>query len=373
MAIVVSILGVVFVFSLITFVHEFGHYIMARRNGVRVDEFAFGIPPRVWSVKKGETRYSLNLLPIGGYVRLYGEEGSDEKGPRTYKDKPAYIRVLILMAGVFLNIVLAWFILFGSYLFGMKPIIPGMANHQGVVNNIKAEVVEVKADTPAQKSGIAAGDIVKKVDGTDVHSYEEMTMVIQTEAEKNKDKPLIVLVERNGKVIEKKVTVYTEKEKIGNREVEQTYIGVVLKNEGKVSAPPIAAARAAFEEVGRITLLTLEAVVELFRKIIFQFQMPDNVAGPVGIFVVTGSFAQLGFSALIQFAAVFSIAVAVFNLIPIPALDGGQVMVIVIESVVRKKLSMKVRNAIQLASFGMLILLMVVVTFKDVFTFGIIK
>ncbi len=375
MAILISVIGILFVFSLIIFVHEFGHFIAAKRSGVRVDSFAFGFPPKLWSRKKGDTTYAINLIPLGGYVKIHGDDGSAPDDPTSYASKPAYIKIMILLAGVFLNFVLAWFILFGGYLFGMQPILPEMADHKGVVNNMKVVISTVEKDAPAEKQGLIKGDVVKKVDGLVVNESPEILSVIQNKSDKAKDQPVSVnvVVDRNGKSIEKTITTYKSKQKVGNKEVEVNRIGVVLENQGRISAPPLIAAKVALQELGRMMYLTIMGVIDLFDKLIMSFQVSDNVAGPIGIFVITGSFAQMGFSALIQFAAVLSIAVGIFNIIPIPGLDGGHTLIVLIETALRKKFSNKTKNIIQFAGFGALILLMVIVTFKDIFRFVIMK
>ncbi|MDO8508042.1 MAG: site-2 protease family protein [bacterium] len=375
MALLISILGVLFVFSLIIFVHEFGHFIAAKRSGVRVDEFAFGFPPKLWSKKKGDTKYAINLIPLGGYVKIHGDDGSNPDDPTSYAGKPAYIKIIILLAGVTLNFVLAWFILFGGYLFGMQPILPEMAAHNGIQNNMKVVVSNVEKGTPAEKVGIQKSDVIKSVDGQSIKTNFEMLSYFQEKSDKSGGQPISVkiVIERNGGSLEKTITTYKSKQKSGKNEVEINRIGVVVDNKGNIKAPPLIAAKVAFQELGRMMYLTILGVFDLFTKLIMSFQVSDNVAGPVGIFVVTGSFAQMGISALLQFAAVLSIAVGVFNIIPIPGLDGGHTLIVLIETAVRKKFSNKTKNIIQFAGFGALILLMVVVTFKDILRFGIIK
>lgn len=375
MEFLISIAGFLFTFSLIIFVHEFGHFIAARRSGVRVDVFAFGFPPKLWSRKIGGTKYSINLIPLGGYVKIYGDDGSDPDDPASYAGKPAYIKIFILLAGVFLNFVLAWFILFGSYLFGMQPILPEMADHSGVVNNMKVIVENVEKGTPAEKEGLQKSDVIKKADGKNIRESTDLILYIQEKSNKAQGQPISVNValERNGQALEKIITTYKSKQKSGNKEVEINRLGVVLENEGKVTASPLVAAKAASQELGRMMYLTVKGVIELFEKLIMSFQISENVAGPIGIFVITGTFTQLGFSALLQFAAVLSVAVGIFNIIPIPGLDGGHTLIVIIEKILRKRFSNKTKNIIQFAGFGVLILLMIVVTFKDVFRFGIIK
>lgn len=373
MELIISILGVLFVFSLIIFIHEFGHFIAAKRSGVRVDEFAFGFPPRLWSRKKGETKYAINLLPLGGYVKLHGEDGGDEEDPTSYAGKPAYIKIIILLAGVALNFVLGWFILFGSYVFGMQPILPNMDDHPGVVNSMRAVIEEVEKDTPADKEGLKKGDVIKSVDGTNITDSTSFILYIQKKTEEGKkDATVNVAVERDGQVIEKTITTYKSKQKLGKREVEVDRIGVVVDDKGEVKAPPLAAAGAAFQELGSMILLTFQGIIEVFRKLIMSFQVSENVVGPVGIFKLTGSFAQVGLSPLLQFAAVLSVAVGVFNVVPIPSLDGGHTLIVLIESIIRRKFSNKAKAVVQYVGFGALILLMIVITFKDVIRFGII-
>ena len=373
MELLISALGIIFVFALIVFVHELGHFIMAKRSGVRVDDFAFGFPPRIWSKKKGDTRYSINLIPLGGYVKIYGDDGSDSDNPKSYAGKPAYTKIIILLAGVFLNFMLAWFILFGGYLFGMQPIIPGMDNHKGVVNNMKVAVSSIEEGSPADKEGIQEGDIIKSIDGEEFKDTIGLISYIQDKANQNKDEDVTLdtVIERNGETIEKQVTTYKIKQKIGDKEVEVNRIGVVLETEGKVSAPFFSALTASFSETIKIMYLTILGVLDLFTKLITSFQVSENVAGPVGLIVITSSFAQMGLPALLQFTAILSVAVGVFNILPIPGLDGGHTLIILIETAFRKKFSTKTKNIIQFAGFGALILLMIAVTFKDIFRFVI--
>jgi len=369
----ISALGIIFVFALIIFVHELGHFIMAKRSGVRVDDFAFGFPPRLWSTKKGDTRYSINLIPLGGYVKIYGDDGSDPDNPKSYAGKPAHTKIMILLAGVFLNFMLAWFILFGGYLFGMQPIIPGMDSHKGVVNNMKIIVSSIEKGSPAEKEGIQEGDIIKSIDGKEFKNTIGLISYIQNEAnkDKSKDVTLNAVIERDGKTIEKKVTTYKTKQKAGNKKIEVNRIGVVLEADGKISAPFFTSLTASFSETVKIMYLTVLGVLDLFTKLITSFQVSENVAGPVGLIVITSSFAQMGLPALLQFTAILSVAVGVFNILPIPGLDGGHTLIVLIETAFRKKFSTKTKNIIQFAGFGALILLMAVVTFKDIFRFVI--
>jgi len=374
LALLISVLGIVFVFALIIFVHEFGHFIIAKRSGVRVDAFAFGFPPRLWKKKRGETEYSVNLIPLGGYVKIYGDDGSDPDNPKSYAGKPAYKKIAILLAGVCLNFILAWLILFGGYLFGMQPIVPDMDKHAGVQNNMKVVVSDIEKDSPADKIGLLKGDIIKSIDGREINDTVETITYVQEKANKDKGKDIVLnmAIIRNGQEIKKQVATYKDKQKVGDKEVEVNRMGVVLKNEGKVSAPFFSAITAAFKETVRIMYLTLLGVLDLFNKLITRFQVSEGVAGPVGLIVITSSFAQMGLPALLQFTAILSVAVGIFNILPIPGLDGGHTLIVLIEKAFRRTFSNKTKNIIQFAGFGALILLMIVVTFKDIFRFDIL-
>lgn len=371
MGIVISIIGFLFVFSLIVFVHELGHFLAAKKMGVRVDEFAFGFPPRIWGRKKKGTLYAVNAIPMGGYVKLHGEDG-DAKDPDSYIMKSAPKRILILAAGVIMNMVLAWVILFGGYLIGMKPIIPDMVRHEGIVNNLKVTVVEVERDTPADREGIQKGDVIRKVEGQAIVVSDEMIMALQEKLKENGNQKIKVTIEREGAEFEKEFSTYRSKVQSGDEEVEVNRIGIVLEDKGKIRAPFFTAVKASSIEIFNITKLTFIGLGELFGKLVSNLQITDNATGPVGMFIITGSYANQGFSSLIQLAALLSIAIGAFNILPIPGLDGGHILVALLESATRRKFSNKVKNAIQLAGFGALILLVIVITFKDLFRFGII-
>lgn len=371
MTLLISIIGFIFVFSLIVFFHELGHFTAAKKTGVRVDEFAFGFPPKIWSRKKGETTYAINAIPLGGYVKLHGE-GDESKDPDSFASKPAPKRILILAAGVIMNLVLAWLILLGSYVIGMQPIIPDMARHENIINNLKVTVIEVEKDTPAAREGLQKGDVIKKVEDQEIVLSDEMILKLQEKIAKEENQKVKVTVDRNGQVFEKEFETYKSKVKSGDKEVEVNRIGIVLEDQGKIRAPFFTAIKISTFEVWNITKLTFIGLGDLFAKLISNFTITENATGPVGMFVITGSYANQGFSSLFQLAALLSIAVGVFNILPIPGLDGGHILVTLLETISKRTFSVKIKNLIQLAGFGALILLVIIITFKDLFRFGII-
>lgn len=373
MATLIAILGFLFVIFLITTIHEFGHFIFAKKSGVQVDEFALGFPPNIWSKKIGETTYAINIILFGGFVKLYGEDGKNEDDPKSFASKPLYIKLIVFLAGVFMNFVLAYFIIFGCYIFGVQPIIPGMADHSGVVNSMKTKVVDVEKGTPAEKQGVQKGDIITKVDGKNIHDSVELILYLDQKVQKDKNVTINAQINRNGQTIDKTFSTYLFQEKVGNKTQERPRIGVVLQTDGKVSAPPLIAVKVSFIELGTFMYLYTSMFFQTIGGAIAQLKVPEGLVGPIGVFYYTKNAALSGFSIFIQWVAVLSVAVGIINVLPIPGLDGGQTLVALLEAAARKKFSNKMKSIIQFAGLGLIIVLYIGLTFKDFFTFGIIK
>ncbi len=373
MALFISIIGFLFAIFLIITFHEFGHFISAKASGVRVDEFAFGFPPNIWRKKIGETTYAINIVLLGGFVKLYGEDGKDAEDPRSFASRPLYIKLLIFAAGVFMNFVLAYFIIFGSYLAGTQPIIPGMADQKGVNNNMHAIVMTVEKGTPAAKEGLQKGDIIEKVDGIKVNDSTTIVQHLEEKAAKNKNVIVNAEISRNGQIFVKTFSTYLFKENVGGKTREVPRIGVVLETTGKVSAPFFTAIKASFIEVGTFIYEYTTMFFQVIGGAIIHFKVPEGLAGPIGVYILTSNAAQSGFSIFIQWVAILSIAVGIINILPVPGLDGGQILVTLIESAARKKFTAKTKGIIQFAGLGFVVILYVALTFKDFFTFGIIK
>jgi regulator of sigma E protease len=181
-----------------------------------------------------------------------------------------------------------------------------------------------------------------------------------------------LIIDRNGEVLEKNLTTYKSKISSGKNEKEVSRIGVALETKGEMKANAYFAFKAALSETGKISKLTLFAITDLFKQLIIKFQISDNVSGPIGIVVATSYFAHMGFVSLLQFTAILSLSLAVFNILPIPALDGGHLTFTLIEMITRRKFSLKAKNIIQATGFSVLILLMIAVTVKDFVNFDIL-
>jgi len=361
----------IIVFSIIILVHEFGHFITAKFFDVRVDEFAIGFPPRIWAKKKKEITYSINAIPLGGFVRLFGEGGEGEKSKRSLVSKKTWQKTIIFAAGVGMNFLMAWSILFSFYLVGGQATFPGMWEHSGVVNDQKVYVTYVEKDSPAEKNGIEAGDVIKKVNGNEVYLDTSVIDEIQKAVAENKEKPVNVVAKRDEKEFQRNILTGKAEYEYDGKKVEYQKIGVNLETRGKIKAKWYMAPVAATAETWRLTKLTMVGIADMFKTLVTRLKISENVVGPAGIVKLTGVAAGMGFGALLQFVVILSISLGVINIMPIPVLDGGHVLFLAIEKVRGKPVPVGTKNAIQTVGFGLLLLLVLVITISDIGRFNI--
>jgi regulator of sigma E protease len=385
----ITALTFIIVFGLIVFVHELGHFTAAKLLKVKVHVFAFGFPPRIWSKKVGDTEYAINLIPFGGYVRLEGEneELEDKKstskktdGSKSLLELKAPGLLLIYSAGVLMNVFAAFILVWLCFVIGFQPIdlgnynqkiFPGVNNTSGIHSTVAIKVDQVETNTPAEKVGIRAGDKIIKVDNKNVYFTEDVIDEIQSKVTKN-GATVDLTINRDGSTLEKTLSTYKAKVKlVDNQTVETNRIGVVLETDGNLKTNPINAIGVAAKTTWNIAKYTIYGIVDFFVKIFTQFRLTQNVVGPIGLVEVTNYFAQLGVMAVVQFAIILSISVALFNILPIPALDGGYVAFTLAELISKRKISLKTKNIIVMIGFLLIIALLVVVTFRDFITFDV--
>lgn len=360
----------VLIFSLLVVVHELGHFLAAKKAGVKVEEFAIGMPPRIWSKKVGETRYAINAIPLGGYVKLYGEEGSKDTSPKNLQNKTAGQKILIFSAGVLMNFFLAYLLLTGFYLFGGRTIIEGMEKYTGIINTQKVLVSEVEEGSPAATEGILTGDIILKVNGGPVYTSATVSNEVAKSKENNGD--ATVILKRGEEEITKTLKTYTDKVVVKGEEYEVERIGIVMENEGKVRAKWYWAPVIAAQETARLTWLSVSGLFDFFRTLVGKFQISENVGGVVAIYSVTDAAAEMGFAAIVQLVILLSLALAAFNILPFPALDGGHILFIVIEKITGRQIGQSTKNLVNLIGFGLLLILVIVITWTDLGRFGIL-
>ncbi|HWQ99472.1 MAG TPA: M50 family metallopeptidase [Candidatus Methylomirabilis sp.] len=364
------------VLSVLVLVHEAGHYLAARLFGVKADEFGYGIPPRIIGfVKVGKkwkkvdrkdrkeyenTIWSLNWLPIGGFVRIKGEQGDGEFDADSFHVKPIWQRIVILAAGVGMNWILAAVLLSVGLMIGVPSTLDELPPG-ATVEKQEVSIIETLKDSPAEKAGVKAGDVIVRIGADDAKSLQEARDLIAAQDLR----PFTLLVRRDGQDVAVDVTpVYLEQAK-------RTGIGVGLVDTGIVRFPPLLAVKNGVILTGTYTKAVVLSFLDLFRDLVKGGgETADQVSGPVGIAVITGRIAKQGIMPLVHFAAILSINLAVVNFLPIPALDGGRALFLVVEGLRRKAIRRTTEALIHNISFLILIALILLVTLRDLGRYG---
>lgn len=353
---------------LLVFIHELGHFLAARASGVRVDEFAIGFPPRIFSrVRKG-TRYTIGILPFGGFVKLLGEDG-EEEGDATSKEqslvhKHPLIKIGVLAGGVIMNLLLGWILISTGLYFGL-PVSESALPEGETLKNPQLVVVEVLADSPAARATLLRGDVITNV--RDAGGTELMTPTIeafQTFVREHPASELSLSVERGEELLS--LTVTPEVRQNTTLDTEEVLIGVGLDRMGTLSFPFFRA----FVEGARMTALLTYATARAIGHFVFSLIATgsglDQVTGPVGLAGMVGAAQALGWAYVLTLTSIISINLALINILPFPALDGGRILFVLIEWVRGRALSQKVSGLGNLIGFALLILLMIFITWADI-------
>lgn len=356
---ILTIIIFVAVLSLLVFVHEFGHFITAKKAGIRVDEFGFGFPPRMVGVKRGGTIYSINWIPLGGFVRIKGEAGEHRSDKDSFSNKSGWIRLLVLTAGVVMNVLLAWFLFSFGYVVGMPQVIEDLPQYARVSDD-QTQVMEVLKDSPADKAGFAAGDTLLTLDGQPVTSVDAVRDYTRT----RENQPVTVVFKHDADTLTRTVTP------VRLADAQQAAMGLALMRTGMVSYPiwyaPVQGAEATWI-MGREIVLSFGA---LFRDLFVKHTVSVDLSGPIGIAVITSQVAARGFRHLIQFTALLSLNLAIINILPFPALDGGRVLFLAIEKARGRAVSRNIEIMAHNLGFALLMILVLFVTIGDFRKFG---
>jgi regulator of sigma E protease len=351
------------VFALLILVHEFGHFIAAKWAGIRVDEFALGFPPRLISFKRGETTYSINLLPLGGYVKMLGENGetTDDDGaydPRNFAAKPASKRLIVLLAGVTMNLILA-VVLFAA------------AEAVGSVQ-LRPVIGSIEANSPAQAVGLRAGDHILAVNGQSIKYFSDMqndtSSAINAYANAHKNAttaPITLTVQYPGQpartlTVNARITPPKGQGAVGIQ-ADQT-------NPYHIRAPLWQAPWLGVRDIGTVTVATWQGIQDVAHG---KLPFSQAFSGPVGIVHVTGEVASTvpvdGFYLLFFLTGALSLNLAFVNVLPVPALDGGRVLLIIIELLRRgKRLSPEREGLVNLIGMAALLCLIALITINDI-------
>lgn len=417
---ILTILIFIIILGLLVFVHEFGHFVVAKKSGMKVLEFGFGFPPRIFGIQvlkenkiisssrtetvtaletdirttEGEvvvekitdtvketqeaeprkkwhlvwghkppidpeqTVYSVNWIPLGGFVKIYGENNEHENDPDSFINKPFWARFTTLVAGVLMNVILAWVLISIGFTIGMPTALDNQAGLPASARFTDAHtaIIEVSKDSPAAKAGLLPGDKILRIDGRDYGGIEDIREYILA----NAGKIFNFSVGRAGQEIN--IAVSSLKSPAEG----QGPTGIVLAQVGTLSFPWY---RSVWEG-GKVTALQLEGIVSGLYRLFTTRLGFEALGGPVKIAQITGQVADMGFIYLLQFTSFLSLNLAILNILPFPALDGGRVIFLTIEKLRKKRNNPKIEQAVNAAGFAFLILLMILVTIKDVRGFG---
>jgi len=348
-----SLLRFGLVFSLLVFVHELGHFLVAKWRKVAVEEFGFGLPPRLWGRKFRGTIYSLNFIPLGGFVKLKGEdpEVAGFGDADSFRVRSKKSRAAIILAGVLGNLTLAWLIF--SFLFAVgNPSISG-----------KVTIEEVYAGSPAERAGLQKGDVVLAIDGQEVKTTEELILVVGQKA------GYIVKLDLDRKGQALQIQLVPRLEPPAGEGPLGVSIALTDPQVSLTTYPFWQAPRYALLEVGRTLQSMLWGFGAMLGRLFTRGEVPTEVTGVVGIKVMTDVAASMGGRFFLQFMALLNLNLFLFNLLPLPALDGGRLLFVGFEAVLKRKLNPKVEKLANNLGLAFLLLLSALVTIKDIVTF----
>ncbi|MCK5059722.1 MAG: RIP metalloprotease RseP [Candidatus Pacebacteria bacterium] len=357
-----SVILFILVLGVLILVHEFGHFIVAKRLGIRVEEFGIGLPPRAWGIKKGETIYSINWLPFGGFVKIFGENPeektiSEEDKKVSFAWKPKWTQAAVMVAGVVFNLIFAWLLISVTLISGT---FASVELGGATVENPELMITHVAVNSPAEEAGVQAGDVILFLDDGKESLQDVDAETVSSFVASSQGEQITFLVKRGGEQVS--MEVISREGIISGRRA----VGVSMSMVGLVKLP---FHRAFIEGFKATVSLTQSAAVTLWFFVAGFFTGASSlsaIAGPVGIVGMAGDVASLGFVHLLSFMAFLSIQLAILNIIPFPALDGGRLLFLFIEVVIRKPLKPAFVQAAHGFGFMLLILLMLVVTWNDI-------
>lgn len=346
------------VLSVLVIAHEWGHFFTAKKIGAEVEEFGLGFPPRIftWKGKDGMI-WSLNAIPLGGFVKITGESGGELDNPNSFARKSIPKRLLVLTAGVIMNLVVAAILFSVGFAVGIPSVTEGDIDKHVTVTDQAIRVTEVIPGSPADAVGVQLGDTILSMNG---QTYTEGEVVRQELRSLAETENVAFVIERDGEELELDIAPAFISE------LEGPGVGVAIVETGLARYPWYLVIPKGIETTAIYTVTVVVAFYEIIRDAITGAGVAPEISGPVGIAVLTGEIAGLGFVYLMQFAAILSINLAVINILPFPALDGGRVAFTLLEAVRKKPVSPKVEAIVHNSGFLLLMLLVIIVTYRDI-------
>jgi len=357
---VTTILLFIGILVIVVIGHEFGHFIVAKWNGVKVEEFGFGLPPKIWGFKpkNSETEYNINALPIGGYVKLLGEEGDSKDNPRSFASKKPWQRIAILSAGVIMNIIIAVIAFTIVGMMGTQTVIDESEINSGKFSNITTMITTVAENSPADQADLRLGDEIQSIAGTKVMTTQDVSNIIK----ENLGKKVEIVVKRGDQTLNKTI------EPRENPPAGQGAIGITQELTGFMRLSFFEALQTAFVKIYIIITTTVYVLAQMIMSIFTKAPLPAeaDVTGPIGLVQVVGEVRDLGLDYIITFIGLISTSLALFNILPIPALDGGRIVFVIIEWIKKSPVSQSLENKFHIVGYSVLMLLTLLVTLRDI-------
>ncbi len=331
------------VFGFLVLVHEVGHFLIARRMGVRILRFSIGFGPKIVGWCRGDTEYWLSWVPLGGYVKMAGEQRTDQPPqPGDYQEKSVGKRAIIVAAGPAVNYLVAWIVLWVFFMIGYPGVLP--------------VVGEVTDGMPAQEAGLLTGDRILAIDARAVRTWDQMTAIIR----KSPERAIQLRLKRNGRVLMLPIVPISEPV-TGTKATVKT-IGLIGIGAGSYRAGPVEALGLSITTICDWTIQTLTSLVALVTR---QMSMRETVTGPIGILHLTSEAARVGLGPLLYLTSLFSLSLAIFNVFPIPILDGGHLLFLAIEKLRGKPVSPTVQERAAMVSLAVLVSFVLMVSIND--------
>ena len=367
----ITIIIFILILGLLIFVHEFGHFIIAKKLGVRVEEFGFGYPPRIFGKKVKGTIYSLNWIPFGGFVKIYGEDGDGKKDKKSFVSRKIWQRTLMIIAGVTMNFLLAAMLLGLGHGLGLPSPAEENYSSNAKIGQSRIQILQVATKSPAENSGILAGDVIlemRHINGSCGCQGQIQTLTpknvseVQDFISQHKGQEIILKIMRGKEILEIQ-TMPRE-----NPPNDEGAMGVALSATVMVSYPWYTALFYGFKTAFNLTIAIVMAIADLLWRLLSGAgsQAAAGIAGPVGVYVLTGQMVKLGFVYLLQFTALLSLNLMIVNILPFPALDGGRLLFLLVEKINGKPISAKVERLVHSIGFVLLIILMLAITVRDI-------
>jgi len=349
-----SILIFIIVLSVLILVHEFGHFIVAKRMGVRIEQFSLGFGPKLFRWKKTDTEYIICSVPLGGYVKLAGDNLEEFKGqPYEYLAKSPGQRARIILCGPLLNYVLAFLCFWLIFFFGFP--------------NLTCRVGELVENFGAQKAGIQVNDLILAVDGQEVKFWQDLQKIIQ---KKSQGEVTRISILRNNQELE--IPVRIKQEKTDTIWGEKKTVGLIgIKPADEFIKIRYGFIKSFFMGGGKLFYLTWLTIKSLVFMVSGRMSFRESVTGPLGIFYITTEAAHLGIIPLIQVIAVISMSLSIFNLLPLPVMDGGHLLFLLIEKIRRRSLSIRTERVITQIGFSIILLLIAFVFYNDLLRYDV--